>query len=419
MLSAPWLLLALAAPKTTVLVTDLKTEGIDGTTVLQLSSAIAQALSERPEYSVLTPKDVSDLLSLEEQKQLAGCAEEGACYAQIKRLENMDLLLSGSAGLVGKDLAITLVLIDAKTSIDKNRASAIVQDRTKLVESMRGLLAQLFGWSGAETKAAFHLAKGKKKFAVFDLVGSGVGQGLAVNLTQILSAELKRIEGASIVGREDIKAMLALEADKQMLGCADDTSCVAEIGAALGVDYIVAGHVGKISATWIVSLRLIAPSSLEVESRVTESFAGVEEQLVGAVRHAGRRLVGIEPPNKGALVLTTAEAEGAIYLDGRNVGAGKIPDLDVGRHNLHIVKDGYLEWRSDIYVDASEETVLAVELTPEPTEWYESWVFWGTALGVAALAAGSIVIVAAGSDGATGPGEQTHAFTFEVGLPER
>ena len=45
--------------------------------------------------------------------------------------------------------------------------------------------------------------------------------------------------------RKDIQDMLALESEKQLLGCSDDTNCLAEIGGALGVSYLVAGNIGK------------------------------------------------------------------------------------------------------------------------------------------------------------------------------
>ena len=41
--------------------------------------------------------------------------------------------------------------------------------------------------------------------------------------------------------------MLAFEKQRQMLGCAD-TGCIAEIGGALGVDYIISGKVTRIAA---------------------------------------------------------------------------------------------------------------------------------------------------------------------------
>src|SRR5262249_28469003 len=131
-----------------------------------------------------------------------------------------------------------------------------------------------------------------------------------------------------VIGRDDIKAMLALETQKQILGCSDDTSCLSEIGAALGVDYLVVGHVGKVSGTYVISLRLIAPDALRVENRITESFSGREDQLVGAVKTAARKLIGIIVPDKGTLALGANEEDAEAFVDGASVGT--LPMKPVG-----------------------------------------------------------------------------------------
>ena len=254
---------------------------------------------------------------------------------------------------------------------------------------------------------------------MFDLVSTGVSDEVATNLTQVLSAELERAEGASVIGRDDIKAMLTLEAEKQMLGCSDDSSCMAEIGAALGVDYIVAGHVGKVAETYMVSLRLIAPDSVQVKNRVTESFVGSEEQLVGAVRHAARRLIGVGVES-GALALDTNEGDGVVLLDGREIeDLSLIPDLSPGRHSLRISKEDYLEWNSDVYVHPGEPTALTVELESRPRRWYQSWLFWTSVVAVAAGGAATAYFLTRPDDPAGSGLPQTYPFGVEVALPER
>jgi hypothetical protein len=51
-----------------------------------------------------------------------------------------------------------------------------------------------------------------------------------------LLQELRKLEGVSAIGMGEIREMLSFEYQKQMLGCASDESCLAEIGGALGTD---------------------------------------------------------------------------------------------------------------------------------------------------------------------------------------
>lgn len=41
------------------------------------------------------------------------------------------------------------------------------------------------------------------------------------------------------------------------MGCVDDVACVAEIGAALGVDAVLTGEIGKLGKTYVVTSSLV------------------------------------------------------------------------------------------------------------------------------------------------------------------
>jgi TolB-like protein len=404
--------------RTTVLIMDFHTEGIGGKAALQITSAVVSAFSGRSNYSVLTMTDVKNDLTQAESRQLVECREDTRCYLRFDKLKEIDLLVSGTAGMVGSKMTITISLIEGRTAVSRNRVSAMV-DNTKALQGMvKGLVARLFDWSDAVKAKRFNLpGDSRKSFAVLDLVASGMDKSVAANLTQILSAEIKRIQGAKVISRDDIKAMLMFAEDKIMLGCADDSSCVAEVGAALGVEYMITGHVGKIGGAYIVSLTMISPADFKVVNRVSESFVGLEEQLVGAVRHAGRELIGLGGSSRGTLVLSTNAGEGTVFVDGHAVAddGAPIAGLSAGRHNLRIVLDDFFEWQSDIYVHPGGETSLAVDLDPRPAEWYQSWVFWTLVSGVAIIGAGVGVGLALTDTG----GPQRYPFGLEVGLPER
>ena len=418
-----------AAPAERVLILDLNAEGgVDGSRGLQISAAIAEATSKLPRLRVLTMQDLRTLLSQEESKQLVGCGEKASCYAEVPAFENVDLLVRASAGLIGQDLTLTLALLDHKAARVRHRLSVVLDPSLELGPTVGSMVEELFDRKTGAL-VAFKLPEGSRSFAVFDLESAGVAPSTAINLTQVLSSEIKAMKGTSVIGRDDLKTLLDFEAQKQLVGCTSDSSCLSEIGAALGVDYLVAGHVGKVAESYIISLRLIAPQTVEVKSRVTESYVGAEEQLVGAVRHAVARLLGALPKNKsGSLRLRTVDGPGVIRLDGEVVDeTALIEDLEPGRHSLHIRKSGYLDWSSEIYVAPGPETVLSVNLEERSREWHESWVLWASLIGLAVAGAGAAITAGMASGGTvdgnglpTGVnGPNTHPFGIEVSLPER
>jgi hypothetical protein len=67
-----------------------------------------------------------------------------------------------------------------------------------------------------------------------------------------LLAELRKLEGFAAIGMGEIREMLSYEYQRQMLGCAADESCLAEIGGALGTDEML--HVSLLVDRDIVTL---------------------------------------------------------------------------------------------------------------------------------------------------------------------
>ncbi|MCC7380207.1 MAG: hypothetical protein IT384_00145 [Deltaproteobacteria bacterium] len=400
-----------------LLVLEPRATGIDGRLTLAVTSALATAAGPLTAHPVITVLDVQDVLAHEESRILTTCDDEERCRETLEKLSGVELMIATTIGPVGKSMTITLALIDSATAVARARASAVVENAEALPDAATTLVGQLFREGHAGAAPAFHWGDKPAAIAVFDLVASGVARETATSLTQILTVEVKQVPGTKVIARDDIRAVLDLETQKELLGCGDSNSCLAEIGGALGVDYLVAGHVGRIAETHVVALRLIDPNTLEVRSRVTESFVGPEDQLVGALRFAVRKLFGLDATKPGELALSAGEGTGAVFIDGLPAGDVSQPlrGLPPGRHNLRIVDPDYLPWKGDVYVQPGR-TDLSVVLEDRPTRWYQSWIFWTSVVGAAAIAGGTAIGLSVA--GATA-GTPTHAFGFEASLPQR
>ena len=75
-------------------------------------------------------------------------------------------------------------------------------------------------------------------------------------LTNMVSEQLDATGAFSTISTQDIKQMMGFERLKDLTSCESDTSCIAEIGGALGADFLVTGSVtllGKfIGTAWVV-----------------------------------------------------------------------------------------------------------------------------------------------------------------------
>ncbi|HSM92847.1 MAG TPA: hypothetical protein VLT47_08140 [Anaeromyxobacteraceae bacterium] len=120
---------------------------------------------------------------------------------------------------------------------------------------------------------------GRVRAAVTDIKSvQGVAPGTATILTDIVVSEVAR-SGFGVVSQSDIDAMLGFEKKKQMLGCSEETSCLAEIGGALGVDYLFTGQVGKIGSRFRLSLLVVDAKKASVVARAAQFTDADEDDL--------------------------------------------------------------------------------------------------------------------------------------------
>jgi TolB-like protein len=136
-------------------------------------------------------------------------------------------------------------------------------------------------------------ARGPKRtrVAVLDIRSLGTELHKAELLSEILLTEMTRAKRYDVIGRSDVAALLGLEKQKAMLGCAEDAACLAEIGGSLGVDFIIVGSLGRIGTVARLDLKLLDARRSRVVERFGESIGGGEEQLVEVAQRGARALL--------------------------------------------------------------------------------------------------------------------------------
>ena len=181
-----------------------------------------------------------------------------------------------------------------------------------------------------------------------------------------------------MISREDIRNMLSFEKDKQGLGCEANEACLAEIGGALGVEYVIAGSLAKIGDTLVLSLALNNTRTAAVENRVTENVAGKGDALIGAIGRNAKVLVSkILKGREGYLVLTVAETGAVVKIDGQIRGTTPVRGrmtLTWGPHLLEVEKAGFVAYSEDISVPNRQVLAKNVALVPSTDfiDGYES-----------------------------------------------
>lgn len=123
------------------------------------------------------------------------------------------------------------------------------------------------------------------RIAVYDLELEGVPRNVGAVVTESVLQEVRKLQGASAIGMNEIRDMLAHEATKQLAGCSEDSSsCLADLAGALGVDDLVTGKLARIDKSNVLTLRRIDQKRAEVAGVVDKRLeAGSGQEFLAAI----------------------------------------------------------------------------------------------------------------------------------------
>lgn len=128
---------------------------------------------------------------------------------------------------------------------------------------------------------------------------SGVDAAAAPVVTELVLEALLTRHGLPALGPADLKDLLTVEQQRQLIGC-DDGKCMAEIAGALGGSRVVSGLIGKLGDTFVLTLKLIDTDSAQVIARASRAVARLDQvqQIAGPVVDD---LLGAKPRERTAV----------------------------------------------------------------------------------------------------------------------
>ncbi|MFH0795706.1 MAG: SUMF1/EgtB/PvdO family nonheme iron enzyme [Candidatus Omnitrophota bacterium] len=165
----------------------------------------------------------------------------------------------------------------------------------------------------------------KPTAAVIDLSAE---QGVTASVSRILSdslrASLYKIGTYRLLSRENMEDIL--KEQKTMLSGCTSQECVVEVGKLLSVQKMFSGTIGKVGATYVVTLKLFSVETGEIEKIEEEECAKCEEDsLLVSIRNIAKKVCGLpsetivspsqQIPNVGVGFIQPAPEKKEISID--------------------------------------------------------------------------------------------------------
>jgi hypothetical protein len=238
---------------------------------------------------------------------------------------------------------------------------------------------------------------------LLDLKASPAFAASARPLGQIVAEEAARVGGYELLSADEVRAALDQEANKQLLGC-DENSCLAELAQALDAALVIGGSLDAgADGEPIVSLTLLNTRAIVVLNRVTMPWPGEPAALPEVVRAAARTLVhepSARPP--GAIRMPPLPSGARVWVDGvertAEASAGQVAGLAIGPHEIKVQAPDKLPATAFVLVKSNETgpLELVLEDTPVPAVWL--WLGGGGAILLGGAAAIGVAYALGQSD---------------------
>ncbi len=284
------------AGKPTVAILDFEGRGVSPQEVQTLSERMRTEIGNTNAVRLIERKAVDKIMQ-EQGFQQSGCTSD-ECASEVGALLGVQYMISGAIGLMGKTYTIDAKMFSVETG------ETIQTKSVSHKGDISGLLLEMeiLAWEivGLEPPGRLKLQRGgesdKQTVAVLDFEGRGISVMEAQTLTDRFNTAMSGTKKVIMVERGTMMDVLdeqGFESD----GCTSD-ECAAEVGAMLGVQFMVSGAIGKLGDTYTIDVKMFSVSTGAAENMQNVTYQGKVDGLIVEIETLAWTILGLDPPKE-------------------------------------------------------------------------------------------------------------------------
>ncbi len=282
------------AGKPTVAILDFEGRGVSIQEVQTLSERMRTEIGNTNAVRLIERKAVNKIME-EQGLQQSGCTTD-ECASEVGQLLGVQYMISGAIGLMGKIYTIDAKMFSVETGEAVNTKS-VSHDG-----DISGLLLemQILSWEivGLEPPGRLRLQRGgeenKQTVAVLDFEGRGISAMEAQTLTDRFNTAMSGTDRVVMVERGTMMDVLD-EQGFESGGCTSD-ECAAEVGAMLGVQFMVSGAIGKLGETYTIDIKMFSVATGAAEKMQNVTYEGKVDGLITEIEILAWTILELDPP---------------------------------------------------------------------------------------------------------------------------
>ncbi len=281
--------------KPTVAILDFEARGVSVQEVQTLSERMRTEIGNTNAVRLIERKAVDKIMQ-EQGFQQSGCTTD-ECASEVGQLLGVQYMISGAIGLMGKTYTIDAKMFSVETG-ETIQTKSVSHDG-----DISGLLVEMeiLAWEivGLEAPTRLKLKRtgeeDKVTVAVMDFEGRGISLLEAQTLTDRFTSSMSGTKKVLMVERGTMMDVLD-EQGFEAGGCTSD-ECAAEVGAMLGVQFMVSGAIGKLGDTYTIDVKMFSVATGAAENMQSVTYQGKVDGLITEIELLGWTILGLKPPS--------------------------------------------------------------------------------------------------------------------------
>ena len=265
----------------------------------------AETLTERLRSEIsntnavrLTDRKLLEKILEEQGLQQSGCTTD-ECAAEVGQLLGAQFIISGAIGKLDDSYTIDTKMVSvttgaaerAKTVTYKGEVSELIVEMEILAWEIVGLKAPQRLLMKRKVQSA---ADDKMTLAVLDFEPRGISTLEAQTLTDRFSTEVNKTGVAILVDRNAMGEIMQ-EQGYTEVECSSE-ECAAEVGAMLGVQFMISGAIGKLGDTYTIDAKMFEVATGAAAKTINTTYEGKVDGLITEIEILAWEMMGIKPP---------------------------------------------------------------------------------------------------------------------------
>ena len=293
-----------------VAVLDFEANGIPDYEAETLTERLRSEIANTNAFRI-TDRKLLDKIINEQALQQSGCTTD-ECSAEIGQLLGAQYMISGAIGKLGETFTVDVKLVSVSTgAAERTKTASYKGPISGMITEMEILAWEISGLRPPQSllmKRSGGQKSDKITVAVLDFSPRGISSLEAQTLTDRFATEINKTGAAILVDRNVVNEVMQ-EQGYSEAECSSE-ECAAEVGAMLGVQYMISGALGKLGETYTIDAKMFEVATGAAEKTINTTYSGQVDGLITEIEILAWEMMGLKPPNslvrkrKGGAVAT-------------------------------------------------------------------------------------------------------------------